>query len=291
MGSPCTIQFHALAAETAAIHAAVALSEAERIEKKYSRYLPTSVMSEINRAGLCGGSIVLDDETTNLLNFAFACWQRSDGLFDITSGVLRQAWNFSLNRLPQQTAIDALLPLIGMDKLDWSPPVLRFTVPGMELDLGGIGKEYAVDQLACLLTDQGVRHALIDLGGDLRALGPRPDGSPWQIGLRNPVDGTSLLGIAELADGALATSGDYERFMLIDGRRYCHVINPRTGWSSRGLSSVTVLAEQCMVAGSLSTIALLKESSGGSWLSRLDVAHHWIDESGNQGGTIRLTKS
>ena len=123
-----------------------------------------------------------------MLDYAFASYKKSCGLFDVTVGVLRLAWNFSSGRLPDDEAVKALLPLVGIDKLIWKPPNLGFSVRGMELDFGGIGKEYAVDRLAALLAAERVRHALIDLGGDFfchratnqrRTLADRLTRSPW----------------------------------------------------------------------------------------------------------------
>lgn len=286
MGSPCALQLFAGSRAQADMAAALAAAEVERIEKTYSRYRPDSVLSMINRAAAAGESFTVDDETAALLDYAFACHAKSDGLFDITAGVLRRAWDFKSGRLPERGAVDGLLALIGMDKLVWQRPHLRFTVPGMELDLGGIGKEYAVDRAATLLAEHGIDSGLIDLGGDLFALGPLPDGTPWRIGLRDPHDGARLLGEVALTHGALATSGDYERCLEIGGRRYSHILNPRTGWPVRGLSSVTALAPQCMVAGSATTITMLKQEDGTRWLAGLGVPHWWVGDDGRQGGNL-----
>jgi thiamine biosynthesis lipoprotein len=268
--------------------AALAMAEVERIEKKYSRYDQESTLSIINRAAGGGGTVTLDDETALLVEFAFACHEKSGGLFDITAGVLRRAWNFGSEKLPGADAVDALLPLIGMDKVVWQPPCLSFAVAGMELDFGGIGKEYAVDRLATLLAGEGVTHGLIDLGGDLFALGPHPDGEPWRIGLRNPINPAAAVREIALVRGALATSGDYERCIQADGRRYSHILNPITGWPVEGLASVTVLAARCMAAGSATTIAMLKGKGGIQWLADLGAPHHWLDEAGRQGGNLPI---
>ena len=200
-----------------------------------------------------------------------------------TAGVLRRAWKFSSGRLPDEQDVKALLPLIGTDKLIWKPPNLSFSVAGMELDFGGIGKEYAVDRLATLLADEGVKHALIDLGGDFFAIGPQIDGEPWPIGLRDPHRAGTILQEVALSQGALTTSGNYQRCLEIGGRRYSHILNPQTGWPAQGLASVTAFAPQCMVAGSVTTIAMLKGRDGIEWLANLALAHLWVDENGQQG--------
>jgi FAD:protein FMN transferase len=286
MGTSCALQLFANSREHADMVAALAVAEIERIQEKYSRYAPTSILSAINRAAGEGKPVLVDEETAGLLEFAFACYGKSGGLFDITAGVLRRAWNFSSGQLPSDSELRVLLSLIGMDKLIWRSPHLNFSLSGMEMDFGGIGKEYAVDRVATLLVFEGIERGLINLGGDLFALGPQADDQPWKIGLRDPHHAGLIVEEVDLSHGALATSGDYERCLEIRGQRYCHILNPHTGWPVHGLSSVTVLAPQCMVAGSFATIAMLKEGNGIAWLAERGLPHRWIDSAGNQGGDL-----
>ena len=181
----------------------------------------------------------MDEETAGLLDYAWACYLKSEGLLDISSGILRRAWDFKVGTLPEQEAIDALLPKVGLNKAAWKNPVLRFPVPGMELDFGGIGKEYAADRAAAVCVAQGVRHGLVDLGGDITVIGPHPNGDPWRIGIQHPGRPGAVMANVEISQGALASSGDYERCITFDGRRYGHILDPRTGWPVRGLSSVS----------------------------------------------------
>jgi thiamine biosynthesis lipoprotein len=120
----------------------------------------------------------VDDETAKLLDYAFACYKRSGGLFDITSGLLRRIWDFKSGRLPDPSAINDLLPRIGLAKVSWERPRLAFSVAGIELDFGGIGKEYAADQATAVCVALGIRHGLVDLGGDIAVIGPHPDLGP-----------------------------------------------------------------------------------------------------------------
>jgi thiamine biosynthesis lipoprotein len=281
MGSECVL--HLSAADIAIAEAAEA--EIVRIEHHYSRYRADSLLAEINRVAAGGGSIAVDDETAALLDYAFACHRKSGGLFDITTGILRQAWNFSSGRVPAAAKINRCLPSVGLEKVSWQRPVLAFPTAGIELDFGGIGKEYAADRAAAVCTEAGVAHGLIDLGGDIRVIGPRPDGSPWPIHIRNPRAFGNSLACIELEAGGLATSGDYERCIAIGGRRYSHILNPRTGWPVNGLASVSVIADSCLVAGSVATIAMLKGPQGGPWLDSLGVRCVWIDHEGRTGGS------
>lgn len=289
LGTVCNLHLYADERPVAEKTARSAIAEIHRIEQRYSRYRSDSFLSEINRVARQGGSIEVDQETQGLLDYAFACHKNSEGLFDISSGILRQAWNFTLHQLPPREEIDALLDRIGLDKIAWHSPRLEFPVSGMELDFGGIGKEYAADRAAAVCRDHGVQHGLVDLGGDIHVIGPHPDRSPWAIGLRHPRRPDALMATVQVSQGRLATSGDYERCIEVGGKRYGHILNPKTGWPVPGLASVSVLADQCMVAGSLCTIAMLKGRDGIPWLEKLGVPHLWMDDEGRQGGSIEAS--
>lgn len=288
LGSDCALQLFAENERQAQEAAMASIREIGRIEARYSRYLEDSELSRINAIAKSGGTIEIDAETAGLLDYAFACYRKSDGLFDISSGPLRKAWDFSSGCLPSHKAIESVLPRIGLDKVVWDPPHLTFDRADMELDFGGIGKEYAADRAAGICKALGVQYGLVDLGGDIRLIGPRPDGRPWRVGIRHPRRPSTSIAAIELAAGALATSGDYERFLEVGGQRYCHIFNPRTGWPVQGLSSVSVMSEDCLVAGSVATIAMLKGHHGGVWLRDLGVRHLVVDIDGVITGTEAL---
>jgi thiamine biosynthesis lipoprotein len=246
---------HATPRETQLILDA-AKTEALRIQSKYSRYEPESVLSRINAsAGMA--RVTLDSETDFLLSIASHAYAQSNGYFDITSGVLRRAWNFTSRVVPSRSEIDALLPLIGWSLVEHADNSVYLPRKGMELDLGGIGKEYAVDRVAGILEDLGVAQGLINFGGDVRALGKHPMGRPWQIGIRHPRRLSTGLGYSALESSAIATSGDYERFFESEGVRYCHLLNPFSGVSKTSFASVSICAPSCLVAGILSSTAML----------------------------------
>ena len=283
MGSPGLIRVDGVPPELATPAAQAMMAEIARIEARYSRYRPDSELSRLNRIAAAGGTAILDNEAAALVDYAFACHRKSGGLFDVTAGILRRAWDFTASRPPAAQSVATLLPLVGLGKLAWTPPALTFRVPGMELDFGGIGKEYAVDRAAEIALAHGLGHVLVDLGGDIRAIGPRADGAPWPIGIRHPREPERLAARLPLCRGAVATSGDYERFIEADGRRYCHILDPRTGWPAEGMSAVTVLADSCMVAGSVATIAMLRGREGAAWLGGLGLPFLWLDAEGTQG--------
>lgn len=286
MGTPCDIQLFAAQHAHAQQVADLAIADVRRLEAKYSRYRSDSFLSEINRVAAVGGSIPVDDETAGLLNYALACYEQSDGLFDITSGILRKAWRFDAGELPDAEYIQQLLQTVGWHKLLWQPPVLTFTIPGMEMDFGGVVKEYAVDRAAVLCQNAGLHHGVINLGGDIKVIGSRADGRPWRVGIRHPRQQQAVIQTIQLHEGALASSGDYERCIVIDGVRYGHVLNPKTGWPVRKLAAVSVVGAFCVVAGSASTIAMLKEDEGAAWLNDMGLPHLWVDVDGNTGGPL-----
>jgi FAD:protein FMN transferase len=285
MGSDCAVHLYADSKSEFEYFAGAAEAEVVRIEKRYSRYQPDSELSRINAAAAQGQCIRIDEEVSGLVEYAKACFTKSDGAFDITSGILRAAWDFSASRPPDQASIDRLLPRVGLDKIEIFEDSLRFSQPGQELDFGGLGKEYAADRAAEVCAALGAKCGFIDLAGDIRVIGPQPDGTPWIIGIRHPREPSLVIAQIALTSGALATSGDYERYFEYEGRRYCHILDPRTGWPVQGLSSVTVIADRCLVAGSLSTIAMLKGYDGANWLQELGVRHVLVANEGAYLGT------
>lgn len=286
MGSPCLIQLYASSAKKAKRAAKIAMDDVYRLEANYSRYREDSFLSEINRTAARGGSITVDDETAGLLDYAATCYQQSDGLFDITSGILRRVWDFKSGSIPAQETIQALIAKIGWYKLNWQRSILTFTIPGMEIDFGGVVKEYAVDRAASLCREAGIRHGIVNLGGDIKIIGPHHDGSPWRIAIRHPRRSDGVLQTLLLYSGALASSGDYERCITVNGVRYGHVLNPKTGWPVSYMAAVSVVGEFCVVAGSASTIGMLKEEQGPDWLDELGLPHLWVNVQGVIGGSL-----
>ena len=284
MGSPCEIQLYSDDQGRAQSVADNAIADVRRIEARYSRYREDSVLSVINRVAAKGGMVAIDEETAALLAYADTCYRQSDGLFDISSGVLRKAWDFNSKKIPKKAVIKRLLSVVGWEKVQLNATQISFKRQGMQLDFGGIGKEYAADRAAVICKELGIEHGLVDLGGDIKIIGPHPDGRPWSVGLRHPRRFDELLASVNVYAGAVASSGDYERCILVNGRRYSHVLNPKTGWPVEGFVGVTVLAEHCVIAGSACTIAMLMENRGKQWLAELGLQHIWMDPQGEVGG-------
>lgn len=279
MGSQCQCQIWAQDLGHAQALAAPAIAEIQRIEIKYSRYRDHSLLSRINAAaGL--HAVEIDQETRELLDYADALFHASEGLFDISSGILRRAWDFQVARLPTSASLANLLKHVGWHKIQLSEREIYLPEKGMEIDLGGFGKEYAVDRAAAILLDQGVRAGLVDLGGDIRVLGPLPHRSGWPIAIQDPRQVDQRCAHIEVQQGALATSGDYERYFDFGGQRYCHILHPQTGFPVQYWRSVSILAPLCIAAGSFATIAMLKQAQAETWLKESGVRYLLVDPHG-----------
>jgi thiamine biosynthesis lipoprotein len=287
MGGPAEVHLQAPDEAIADRAAEAAIAETRRLEQRYSRYRADSLLSAINAEAAVGGEAFLDAETSDLIDFAFAWHARSGGLFDVTCGLLRRAWDFEAARIPQAADIEALRPRVGMEKLVWERPRLRFAT-GMELDLGGLVKEYAVDRAARACAKAGAPNALVELAGDIAVAGPQASGAPWAIGIRHPRDPERPIAAVELACGGLASSGDYERYFEAGGTRYCHILDPRTGWPAQGLAAVSVAAPSCLLAGVFATVAMLQGAAAGDWLAGQAVRSLWVDQAGGSGGDFPL---
>ena len=277
MGCPCELRFHADTKRTFSRAVKRCLREIRRFEKKYSRYLSDSVTTSINRAA-GRAPVAIDPETASLLKYAAVCHEQSDDMFDITSGVFRRVWHRRRTSLPQQRELDACLEKVGWLKVEYSEKQVYLPLEGMELDFGGVVKEYAADAAAIVARKAGIRHGLVNLGGDICIVGPQPNAEPWPIGIVHPLRRNSAIATVSLMEGALTTSGGYERYVEIEGERYSHLIDPRTGWPVEGFLSVSVAAGQAVVAGSIASIALLKQPADSlDWLERCGAPYLAID--------------
>lgn len=271
MSSPCEVLIETADEALALQLGHLSAAEAWRIETKYSRYLPDSVISRINNSH--GAAVEVDTETASLIGFATQCYELSGGSFDVTSGVLRKAWRFDGSKaLPDQSHIEQLLSRVGFDKLDWSPPHISLPT-GMELDFGGIGKEYAVDRVLGLLTTRFEGALLVNFGGDLAA-NKAPATGPWCVGVERPDTDKQARMLLDFSRGGMATSGDTHRYIEIDGQRYGHILDVRTGWPVTGAPrSVTVAAGSCVEAGLLATLAMLQGEQAEGFLGEQGVQH------------------
>jgi thiamine biosynthesis lipoprotein len=270
MASPCEVLL-STADESLARHLGETVAaEAWRIERKYSRYQSGGIVFRLNKGG---GPVELDAETQLLLQFAARCHELSEGAFDITSGVLRRAWRFDgTGRFPAPLEVAALRERIGFQHLQFQDN--RLKVPaGMELDFGGIGKEYAVDRVLTLVASNFDGAALVNFGGDMAA-NRAPRTGPWKVGVERPGQQGEARLLLDFVRGGLATSGDTHRFIEHEGRRYSHILDVRTGYPVIDPPrSVTVAAACCLEAGLIATLSMLKGMGAEDFLKQQAVTH------------------
>jgi thiamine biosynthesis lipoprotein len=270
MASPCELLLSTTDETLARQLGESVAAEAWRIERKYSRYRSDSIVSLLNKGGR---PVDLDPETLLLLQFASRCHELSGGAFDITSGVLRRAWKFDgSGRIPTPDEVAALQGRIGFHRLQLQGSRLKVP-PGMELDFGGIGKEYAVDRALAQVVAQFDGAALVNFGGDMAA-SRAPAAGPWRVGVERPGKlGESRL-LLDFERGGMATSGDTHRFIEHEGRRYSHILDVRTGYPVLDPPrSVTVAASCCLEAGMIATLSMLKGAGAEEFLKAQGVTH------------------
>jgi thiamine biosynthesis lipoprotein len=228
-------------------------------EARYSRFIPESIVGQIN-AGAGGDWMEVDEETGELLALCDEMHGMTDGAFDAAALPLLRLWDWKADppRVPDAGAVAAARGVSGWDKVQHRPRAIRLPSAGMGIDLGGIGKEYAVDRVSEMARERGMSNVLVDIGQDLRVCGHGPDKDAWYIGLEEPDQPGSCWTCLRLTDQAVATSGDYFRSFTHEGRRYGHILDPRSGEPvGHGCQAVTVIAPTCAAAGILSTAAFI----------------------------------
>ena len=243
-----------------------AFKEMERIEKVFSKFNKNSEVSNINRlAGL--EKVAASEEVFKLTEKSVYYSRISDGAFDITVAPLMEIWGFVRRHksIPDKETIENALEGVGYKNIELDPKKLsvKFLNKKTKIDFGGIAKGYAVDRAKDVLVSRGIKNGLVNLGGNIFALGSAPGNKAWKIGVEDPRNKGKLLRSFELTNRAISTSGNYERFFEIGGKRYSHIINPLTGEPCQGIISVTVAADSAEQADGLSTaIFVMGEEKG-----------------------------
>ncbi|NMX21711.1 hypothetical protein C5S30_04610 [ANME-1 cluster archaeon GoMg4] len=251
-----------------------AFDEITRIETLMSLYNESSEVSSLNRAGT--NWTTLSRDTIYVLKKADYYSRISNGSFDITCNPLLNLWMVKVkkeNRMPTPEEIEKAKELVGYEHLiiDEDRSRARFEKEGMSITLGGIAKGYTVDCACKKLTETGIKHALVNIGGDMRAIGDK-NGMPWEVALQNPRDKREYITIIKLDNESVTTSGDYERYFFEDGKRVHHIIDPKTGYSADECISVTVIAKNCTDADALSTaVFVMGPERGKALLDELGV--------------------
>jgi thiamine biosynthesis lipoprotein len=243
-------------------------AEVARLEQVFSSYRTDSELAAVNaRAG--SGPTPASSDFVTLLARSLAVARDTGGAFNPLMGPVIKLWGIpQAPKVPTPEELVALKPLVDLKGVTVNAKAGTVTLarPGMALGFGGIAKGYTADRVKALLEARGIRAGIVAVAGDLRVFGTRPDGSPWRIGVRHPRDDTKPLATLALTDGAVSTSGDYERFFVVDGKRYHHILDPRTLWPATDAVSVTVLAPQGVVADGLSTALFVMGVDAGQAL-------------------------
>lgn len=240
-----------------------------RYERLLSKTLCSSDVWRLNHAG--GRPIRVNEDTRSLLHASLEIYRASKGAFNIAVGALMDLWDFrqATPRLPESVQIRKALRNCDLSRIRLDGD--RVCIPeGMRIDLGGIAKGYITDRVGEYLKAHGVESALLNFGGNIVVIGPKPDGSPWKIGLQTPggVWGQEYWAITELYRGTIVTSGVHERCFELDGRRYHHILDPRTGWPvESGLVSAIIRGENSMLADAVATAALVMGAQAGVGLA------------------------
>lgn len=262
-------------------------SEIVRIENLISSWKPDSQISEVNRmAGK--GPVKVDSEVIHLIERALTLSKITDGAFDISYASMDQVWKFDGSmdeRMPSQEAIRASVSKIGYQHivLDKQAETVFLEKPGMKIGFGAIGKGYAADRAKALLIKMGVASGIINASGDLTTWGRKPDQSEWMVGITNPLNKTKFFSWLPLTNKAIATSGNYEKKVIIDGVEFSHIIDPRTGYPVRGISSVSVLSDSAELSDALATsVFVLGVEKGLFLIDQLDGVECLIVDSNNQ---------
>ncbi len=264
----------------------LAVGEISRIEKLISSWDPNSQTSEINRmAGV--QPVPVDPELFGLIKRAEGISRLTDGAFDITYASMDKIWKFdgSMTEMPSEAAIRESVARVGYSKLILDQEAHSVFLPeaGMKIGFGAIGKGYAADRAKALLMEKGVPAGIINASGDMNTWGHQPDGKPWQVAITNPMDKLKSFGTLPISDQAVVTSGNYEKYVTFGGRRYTHIIDPRSGYPATGILSVTVFAPKAELADALATSVFVMGVATG--IDRIDqlpgIACIIVDENGN----------
>jgi thiamine biosynthesis lipoprotein len=266
MGCPCEVLMETEDAALTQRLLDTVQDETWRLEALWSRYLETSLVQQLNARPAQPKD--MDAETSALLVYCEQLWELSDGAFDITSGVLRRLWTFDGEQrgLPNQAQVDEVLQLVGWSKVNWAPPRLQMR-EGMQIDFGGVGKEYAVDRCCSLLQQQTQISCLVNFGGDCAVTHQPKNKNGWQVGIENVSNPGQASEVLTLRTGAVASSGSTHRYLRHNGKRLSHILNAKTGYPIEDAPlSVTVQAATCLEAGMLATLASLRGKQAQAFL-------------------------
>lgn len=256
-----------------------AIAEITRIENLISEWRPETQISQVNQnAGI--KPIKVDKEVFDLTKKSLYFSKLTDGAFDISIVAMDKIWKFddSMNELPSEQAIKESVRNVGYQNiiLDSTNSTIFLKNPGMKIGFGSIGKGYAADKTRDLMKSMGVKAGIIDASGDISTWGTQPNGKPWAIGINNPFNDHKMAAVLYFKENAVTTSGSYEKYAEIHGKRYSHIMNPKTGYPSTGLTSVTITGPNATMANGFSTSVMVLGEKDGLKLLKLFPEYHYL---------------
>ncbi|MFY8069601.1 MAG: FAD:protein FMN transferase [Flavobacterium sp.] len=256
LGSPFEITVVATDSIQANVYTELAISEVKRIENLISDWIPTTQISKVNQnAGI--SPVKVDLEVFELVKRAINISKLTDGAFDISYASMDKIWKFdgSMKEMPTTESIKKSVEKVGYQNivLNENDTSIFLKYPGMKLGLGGIGQGYIADKIKVLLQENGCTSGLVNVSGDINTWGKQPNGKDWTVGIVNPLNKNKVFATFPLNDSAVETSGSYEKYVTFNGKRYSHIIDPRTGYPASGIVSVSVFAKQTELADALAT--------------------------------------
>mgnify|MGYP001107601435 CR=1 FL=1 len=266
MGSRFEITIVAKDADLGNQYIEIATAEISRIERLISSWDPNSQTAEINRqAGK--KAVKVDSELFQLIERSIGISKLTDGAFDISYASMDKVWNFdgSMKKLPSEEQIAASVAKVGYQNilLDKQKNTVFLKQEGMKIGFGAIGKGYAADKAKALLISKGVSSGIINASGDMNTWGEQPNGTSWKVAITNPMDKNKVFALLPIKNGAVVTSGNYEKRVSLNGKQYSHIIDPRTGYPSEGIVSVTVFAPKAELADALATSVFVMGKTAG----------------------------
>jgi len=266
MGSRFDITMVAKDEAAAEAYIDTAIAEISRIENLISDWIPTTQLSEVNKnAGI--QPVKVDAELFDLTQRAISFSKLTDGAFDISYASMDKIWKFdgSMTEMPSPEAIKKSVEKVGYQNiiLNKEDQTIFLKLPGMKLGFGSIGKGYAADKTKQLLMQKGVKAGIVNASGDMNSWGRQPNGKKWKVGITNPLNPEKTFAAFSLEDNAVVTSGTYEKFVVLKGKKYAHIIDTRTGYPARGIASVTVFAPSAELANGLSTAIIVMGQEAG----------------------------
>lgn len=271
MGTEVTITVVAKSGAEADAAIEAGMAEVRRFDRMMSLYKDDSEITRVNSAA-GKNPVTVSPEMIEVVEAALRVSDLTDGAFDVTTGPLIVLWQMRLKegKVPTDKEIESIKSRVNYKNIvvNRKTSTLFLRKPGMVMDLGGVAKGYAADKVADLLKKRGITNAIVALAGDIKVMGHRPDGSPWKIGVQHPREKDKILTVLELSDKYISTSGDYERFKIIQKKRYHHIIDPRTGKPSEGVKSLTLIGDQGEVVDPITTALFILGTDKGMKIAK-----------------------